>query len=785
MYRRLKARAVLTLKFADFARLRNWQELQQAEPSQYIQSLEKLGFRITFSPYKNGDAFLSEDPAVRRFFPAFAAVPVPDLWHKIQDYFFSAYANTLFELIVFTTAALLVFTVRHIYQNYKIRKIRKNLPLVIGGWGTRGKSGTERIKAAMLNAMGYAIVSKTTGCEAMFLYADAYGKMHEMFLFRPYDKATIWEQYHVMRHADNLHADIMLWECMALTPSYVKILQQHWVKDDISTITNTYPDHEDLQGPAGINIPHVMANFIPRSSVLLTSEEQMLPILSHAADKQKTRIGSVGWLESGLLTPDVLARFPYEEHPDNIALVLRLAEELGIAPDFALKEMADRVVTDLGVLKTFPFARLQTRKLQFTNGMSANERFGCLSNWKRMGFDQQDFENEPAAWVCTLVNNRADRIARSRVFARILVNDISADRHFLIGNNLHGLIGYIEEAWENYASSLTLWPDVSLGQEHIPPEQIFKQFAHRFRIVCSREMVIARLHVMLSALPEISSESADALCINWETPQELQEKINGSVNAQTAADIMLHHKQNLETLGLYDAFVEKLQKPEDRQKLNKEFRQLLHRWFQQKIIVIEDYHATGEALIKQIADATPPGYFNRIMGIQNIKGTGLDFVYRWQAWNTCYEACTQLRSGNPMLMEQGLRALSAFRDYGLLSEVYVRETIEEIKSSPHLQRESAQAELMMILSNLELAIRQINENMAVKRRTGFGAKFIDILEAFLDAGDAVRRRKTADKIYQDLVTERISAGRAIQELQQLNKRQKGGWLLKRYNTKDN
>ena len=173
------------------------------------------------------------------------------------------------------------------------------------------------------------------------------------------------------------------------------------------------------------------------------------------------------------------------------------------------------------------------------------------------------------------------------------------------------------------------------------------------------------------------------------------------------------------------------------------------------------------------------------MGIQNIKGTGLDFVYRWQAWNTCYEACTQLRSGNPMLMEQGLRALSAFRDYGLLSEVYVRETIEEIKSSPHLQRESAQAELMMILSNLELAIRQINENMAVKRRTGFGAKFIDILEAFLDAGDAVRRRKTADKIYQDLVTERISAGRAIQELQQLNKRQKGGWLLKRYNTKDN
>ncbi len=41
--------------------------------------------------------------------------------------------------------------------------------------------------------------------------------MREMFLFRPYDKATI---------------------------------------------INTYPDHEDVQGPAGIDIPRVMTEFI-------------------------------------------------------------------------------------------------------------------------------------------------------------------------------------------------------------------------------------------------------------------------------------------------------------------------------------------------------------------------------------------------------------------------------------------------------------------------------------------------------------------------------------------
>ena len=36
-----------------------------------------------------------------------------------------------------------------------------------------------------------------------------------------------------------------------------------------------------------------------------------------------------------------------------------------------------------------------------------------------------------------MVNNRADRVARSRVFASVLVEDISADRHFLIGGNLN------------------------------------------------------------------------------------------------------------------------------------------------------------------------------------------------------------------------------------------------------------------------------------------------------------------------------------------------------------
>ena len=457
--RRIWAKWQLTYRFTDYAQLRNWQEQNANSPAAYLRALEQLGFRIRLLPYaQDNDELMSLDPKVTRFFPVALPLLDPTLWLQFRHYFQSFYENSLFELSIFLLLALIWFVGAHLYANHMMHNVRRRLPLVLGGWGTRGKSGTERLKAALINALGYGLVSKTTGCEAMFLYAPPFCPLREMFLFRPYDKATIWEQYNLACLADQLGTEVFLWECMALNPSFVNLLQRHWMRDDIATLTNTYPDHEDIQGPAGINIPQVMTNFITTNGTLVTSEEQMYPILKAAADELGTPIRAVGWLEAGLIAPDILQRFPYQEHPFNIALVLAMADELGMARDFALKEMADRVVPDLGVLKAYPIASIEARRLEFINGMSANERFGCLSNWTRMGFDTHDPATTPGVWISTVVNNRADRVPRSRVFANILVADIRADRHFLIGNNLSGLMGYIWEAWQRYALTLTLWP---------------------------------------------------------------------------------------------------------------------------------------------------------------------------------------------------------------------------------------------------------------------------------------------------------------------------------------
>lgn len=763
---RLAARITLTKKFQTFAEARNWNEGSAAHPANYARLLREVGFELRFFPYLN----TLPDSAVTRFFPGLAALPLPELTNRIQNYFFSAYDNTLFDLSVFATLAIAGVVGHHVWINTQMRRNRNAIPLVVGGWGTRGKSGTERLKAAMFNAQGYSVVSKTTGCEAMFLYSPPQGELREMFLFRPYDKATIWEQFNVVRIARKLGCEVFLWECMALTPSFVRLLQRSWMRDDFITLTNTFPDHEDLQGPAGIDIPKVMTEFIPRGRVLLTTEEQMRPILQETADDLGTELKGVGWLESGLIAPDVLARFPYQEHPDNIALVTALGAELGIGHDFAVKAMADRVVLDLGVLKTFAPASLNARVLEFSNGMSANERYGCLGNWKRLGFDVQDPLKDPGTMISTVVNNRADRIARSRVFAGVLIQDIRADFHVLIGNNLDGLKGYLRETWDAWAQNLTLWPEQGgEGGAHV----VWESLARNFRIVHSPAQVAARLGVMLKGIGADPSLVAQAGQIDT-----LKQLLSQAGKLAHVDEVIAFHQRDLEMLQEFGALLQRCElagsTPEA--ELDQAMRAQLWQWFERRVVVVGDYYATGDAVIAAIRDSTPPGFHNRVMGMQNIKGTGLDFVYRWLAWDTCSRACEDMVSPDAKVRKRGVDVLIGFQEFGLLSQTKVLHALATVRESPAGSQDRVRAELAVIESNLESRLHTVLEGINAQRSTGIMEKVFDGLEGYVDATDAVRRRRRADRIYKDLVTRRISEARAVLELQAITRRQKGGWL---------
>ena len=687
------------------------------------------------------------------------------------NYFFSLYENRLWELWLFLAISCALFLGKHAWLNYRIRRARQAIPLVIGGWGTRGKSGTERMKAALFNALGVSLVSKTTGCEAMFLYAGRFGQMREMFLFRPYDKASIWEQASLLQWSDAVESQVFLWECMGLTPSYIDILQQQWMKDDIATITNTYPDHEDLQGPAGYNIPEVMTRFIPPKTHLITTEEQMLPILQVSAQQRQTRLDSVNWLDAGLLTRDVLARFPYEEHPSNIALVLKMADALGLAPNYVLKEIADRVIPDLGVLKSYPAASIRSRRLALINGMSANERLGCLNNWVRMGFAAQAYQDEPGVWLTTVVNNRADRIARSRSFANMLVYDLHADQHFLIGTNLQGLCGYIDEAWREKMDALVFWP-----AHHSVPDALahWQELATQMRVCLTLALVQARLQVMLTGLGVAPSDAmVQALLAD---PEVLPEAIL-SLDAALLAALQSHLRADLHACRQYAEIQQSIQRATaaDRTLLETQVKRQLRQWFEQKLVRIDDAHISGEALILHMVEATPPGVLNRMMGVQNIKGTGLDFIYRWQAWELCHQACAQLAQDDKQQSQLGLRTLSRFQDFGVLCSALVKSTLAQVKHTKIAQNEVFQAELALIEDRFQRSMQNQGDPQQARLHP-IVEPILSFIEAFFDAGAGVKRRKIANRIYRDLIDQRIGQARAVLELNRLNNAQKGGWL---------
>ena len=219
----------------------------------------------------------------------------------------------------------------------------------------------------------------------------------------------------------------------------------------------------------------------------------------------------------------------------------------------------------------------------------------------------------------------------------------------------------------------------------------------------------------------------------------------------------------------------------DKARVNGELKDVISKWFQRKFVVIPDFFASGDQIVERICEETPPGYLNRVMGIQNIKGTGLDFVYRWQAWQACHTHCMNLASSDPLTLSRAAADLASFKEHGWLTEELVRAALDKAQGSSAVQAAGVLPLLGVVEANLEKRLAEIKSAAAssnAAKAGGLGSRLLSLLEAFEDSGDAVRRRRKANRIYRDMVRQQISLDRAVVELQELTKRQKGGWLAK-------
>lgn len=226
-------------------------------------------------------------------------------------------------------------------------------------------------------------------------------------------------------------------------------------------------------------------------------------------------------------------------------------------------------------------------------------------------------------------------------------------------------------------------------------------------------------------------------------------------------------------------------RPEASEELDDACRELLKGLFMRKLLPIHDAHVSGDRIVDFIARHVPPGHFVHIHGCQNIKGPGLDWVYRWINLDAVHRACAELEDHRSDVRMDALVRLATNTDYGILDAPFALEAVRASREKPYNQDMAFQTQADLALEHIEQRLRAARDAVAgTVERAGLLARIAgaaldglsDVLEKVLDAGDSKARRRAADEVRRALVARRMGHDRAAAELRAIVRRQKGGWL---------
>ena len=307
-------------------------------------------------------------------------------------------------------------------ESWQHRSNLRHIPIRIHVNGTRGKSSVTRLIAAGMRAGGIRTCAKTTGSLARMIMPDG----QEFPIFRP-ARANVIEQKRVVRAAVANGAEALVIECMAVQPVLQSLCELQLVKATHGVITNARADHLDVMGPTVRDVAKALAGTMPIRGRMYTTEQRCLDVLQKAAKDRKSKLVPVGDDEVQQVTWQEVQAFPYIEHPENIALALRVCCELGIDRGVALRGMWS-ATPDPGAMNLYEVDE-STRRIIFVNGFAANDPESTGQNWN-MVVDRFDSVERRIA----VVNCRADRTDRSAQLADACLKWKPADHYMVIGS---------------------------------------------------------------------------------------------------------------------------------------------------------------------------------------------------------------------------------------------------------------------------------------------------------------------------------------------------------------
>jgi poly-gamma-glutamate synthase PgsB/CapB len=169
---------------------------------------------------------------------------------------------------------------------------------------------------------------------------------------------------------------------------------------------------------------------IPPGQRLYTAEQRHLDVIEHAARDRETELVVIGSDEIAAISPEDLAGFSYTEHPDNLALALRICADQGVDRRVALAGM-QKARPDPGALREYAL-EVDGRRLVFVNAFAANDPVSSEQLWKMALARHTDCIDRIALFNC-----RADRPDRSIHLASELPRWLPATRVLVVGNGTH------------------------------------------------------------------------------------------------------------------------------------------------------------------------------------------------------------------------------------------------------------------------------------------------------------------------------------------------------------